>query len=222
MKKYRVLDFTIVIVGDMPVRLFTPYWLAKHNLINDKEAESSDIKALNPQIVRYDIADWASIEITEKRFVISTVSDAHHETVRDIIQSLLTVLEGNHITNLGINHIYTFDVNIETYINIGNFLAPFKNWNNILDEPRLLNIEMIQESRNDKFDGKYRIRVNPVDVPKGYAFSFNINSHFDIRSDVKESANEAAEILEAKYDESHNEANEFLNQFWNNFDNYDE
>lgn len=222
MNKYRVLDFTIVIVGDMPVRLFTPYWLAKHNLINDNEAESSDIKALNPQIVRYDIADWASVEITEKRFVISTVSDAHHETVRDIIQSLLTVLEGNQVTNLGINHIYTFDVDIQMYTNIGNFLAPFKNWNNILDEPRLLNIEMIQESRNDKFDGKYRIRVNPVDVSKGYAFSFNINSHFDIRSDVKESANEAAEILEEKYNESQIEANEFLIQFWKNFENYDE
>jgi hypothetical protein len=58
-------------------------------------------------------------------------------------------------------------------------LAPFENWEGILNKPRLLQLEMTDEPRSDEFNGHYRVRIAPSELVQPFGVSININDHYN-------------------------------------------
>lgn len=214
--EYKILEFSIVLLGEIPTTLFTPTWLSKHKLISKEEGEKADLRVISPQVTNYSIAEWGNFIIQPKRLTISTLSDSHHEVIRDIILSILRVLEGNDITNVGINHNFHFKLDKKQYLKIGKILAPFENWKGILEEPRMLNLEMIQNSRSDKYSGRYTIRVQPSTILGSGGVSFNFNNHFNRKGDMAESAQEFSETINESWENCNKVAHDFFTTFLKN------
>lgn len=177
--EYKVLEFSTVLVGNINPRKITPYLLAKHSLIPDDEAKESDIDVLAGNLSKFSLSDWGLIEATKNRCMIKTLNDASHEVIKDIGTGLLLVNQEFDIKYIGINHIFHYELNDRKFKEIGNLLAPFDRWDGILNEPRMLNLEMIQNKRNDGNKGYIRTKIYPSEAVKQGA-SISINDHFQI------------------------------------------
>lgn len=215
---YKILDFSLVLLGQMPPTLFTPSWLSKHRLISEEEGKNAEIKIISPQVTNYQIPDWGRFEIQPGRITVATYSESHHEVLRDILLSALKVLEGNSITNIGINHNFHFNLTNDQYLQTGKILAPFENWNGIFEEPRMLSLEMIQEYRYDDYLGRYRIKVQPSNLLEGIGASFNFNNHINRTVSEAESAQEISNIITNSWDNFMNDAQNYFNTFLKNID----
>lgn len=201
----------------MPLTLFTPLWLLNHDLLNEAEAETAEVHVISPQITRYDIGDWGKVDIRNNRLVISTISESHHEVVKDIVASLITAVDGNELNYFGINFTYHLAANEEQYLNIGKILAPFENWNNILDNVKMERVEMVQEDRADDYKGKIRIRVQPSGLVEDFGVEFRINNHFERSGKAEDSSAEFISILNNVWNESHKDAEKKLSFFIKKF-----
>lgn len=212
------MEFSLVVVGNMPTTLFTPQWLLNHKLLSETEAENATIHIISPNLTRYEIAEWGKIEIRPDRLVFATVSDSHHEVIKDIVVSLITAVDGNKLNYLGVNFTYHFTVSELNYINIGKKLAPFENWSDILSNPKMERIEMVQEERNDSYKGKVRIRVQPSRLIDEYGVEFRINNHFERAGEDIESSNEFIDLLNNFWINAQDEANDRFKIFLKNLD----
>lgn len=213
---YKILDFSLVLLGQIPPTLFTPNWLAKHKLISEEEGKNAVVNIISPNVTNYQIPEWGRFEIQTDRLIVATYSESHHEILRDIILSALKVLEGNNITNVGINYNFHFNLTREQYLEIGKVLAPFTNWKGIFKDPRMLSLEMMQEYRYDDYKGRYRIKVQPSNLVEGTGASFNFNNHFNRTVNETESAQEISNIINNSWENCIKDAHNYFNTFLKN------
>ncbi|WP_340105398.1 hypothetical protein [Rhodohalobacter sp. 8-1] len=214
----KATEFSLVVVGNMPTTLFTPQWLLNHGLLSKTEADNAKIHVISPKITSFDIAEWGKLEIRPDRLVFGTVSDSHHEIIKDIVLSLITAVEGNELNFLGVNFTYHFTVSENDYLDIGRKLAPFENWANIISNPKMERIEMVQEERSDGHKGKVRIRVQPSRLIEKLGVEFRINNHFERVGVADQSSKEFINLLNNFWFEAQDEANKKFNFFLTNLD----
>jgi hypothetical protein len=148
--------------------------LFSKGLIKEEEAENANVEVIHSELVRYSL-DWVSLQITRDRFELRTTQQAYFEPLKDLAASIFEVLRETPLRAVGINHLRHYTVSERQYKELGNTLAPFANWRDVLDKPALLSVEMLQQ--ND--DGSsLRIRIQPSDTLKApFSFMININEH---------------------------------------------
>lgn len=197
---------SIVFIGDFNPTILQPFWLAKKSLIRDDEAENAKIEIIHNEIVKYNLG-WVEIEITKQKCVISTKSSPHFEPLKDLAIGIFRVLKETPLTALGINH--TFDINLfnkESYYAFGNVLSPLSLWNDSLNDPRLLQLEVFEKERYDGLKGLYRVKVAPSDKNLSNVVSVKINDHYDIPDEKNEPALYMVKLLEQNWVQSNNRA----------------
>lgn len=172
-------ELSIVMLGDFNPAIFHPSWLRLKNLIADKELETARTEITTPHVSKFSL-DWLEIEVTNKRCQFKTTDGTAFELLRDLVVNTFKILRETPINAFGINKISDFQVSSEQYEKAGNILAPFENWNEILHNPKLLRIEMIQENREDGENGSRRIRVLPSVLVKPNGIRIDVNSHFEV------------------------------------------
>lgn len=214
MKQHKIYDLSIVMVGEINPVIFQPSWLANKELIQETEGEKAKIDIIHNEISKFDLS-WASIEVTRQRFVIRTSKEAFFETAKDLAYSIFALLKETPLKHIGINHIFHYELNDEEYVKIGDKLAPFSNWNNILKDPRLIKIEMTENERNDSFQGHYRVRVTPSELIKNNGVSISINDHFNVVTKLSRSK-EAIKILSQAWENSLKRAKKTQTELWKN------
>ena len=171
---------SIVFVGEFNPIIMQPYWLASKGLIRESEANSAVVEIIHNEMVRFDL-DWMSVDINKKRFEIKTKKDAYFEPLRDLGISILKILKEFPVAAVGINHVKDFSLsNQESFYNFGNKLSPLENWDGILNDPKLLSLEILELERHDKRNGNYRVRIHSSDEKLGLKFgvTVNINDHY--------------------------------------------
>lgn len=174
-----IYELVIVFVGDFNPSIISPSWLAYKNLIQENENKRSKVHVIHNELSKFEL-DWCELEITRNRFLLRTIDQSKFEPALDLVASVFQLLNETPISSLGINHIFHYRLKSDQYLNIGKKLAPFENWKEVLDEPRLLLIEMKEEPRKDEFHGLYRIKLNPSERIDKYGISLNINDHYQL------------------------------------------
>ena len=154
---------SIVFIGDINPVIFQPSWLSNKGLIQITEAENAQVEIIHNEICKFKL-DWVSFEVTRQRFMIRTSKEPFFSATKDLGISIFNILRDTPLKNLGINHIFHYHLNADSYLEIGKKLVPFENWNTLLTNPRLLQIEMTEEPRNDGRSGHFRIRVAPSEL----------------------------------------------------------
>lgn len=203
---------SIVFLGKFNPAIVQPFWLASKKLIRDQEAQDADVEVIHNEITKYDI-NWASFEITSNRFEIKSSQDPYFEPLKDLSVSIFRILKDTPIDAVGINHLKYFALPDEKrYYEFGNALAPLKNWSPLLNSPRLLNLDIIENERIDKLKGQYRVSIRPTDIKLStpYGVLVSINDHFS-KNTQSLGANEIVDIVNDNWVQSDKRAEEVIN-----------
>ena len=212
MAKPEIYDMSIVFVGDINPVIIQPFWLAGKGLIQETEGENAKVEMIHNEIVKFEL-DWVSFEATRQRLMVRTTKESFFSVTKDLAISIFKILKDTPLKNLGINHILHFKLDEESYIDIGKKLTPFDNWEGILSNPRLLQLEMTDQPRNDGFSGEYRVRITPSELIKPFGVSLNINDHFN-QVEKTLGSNEIIGILNNSWEISLNRAEQTYTKLW--------
>jgi hypothetical protein len=179
----KIETLSIVFVGDFNPIIFQPFWLANKNLIGEIEASKADVEIVHKEVVKYEL-DWLSVEITKNRCQFKTSKEPYFEPLKDLAVGIFKILKETPINSLGINYIYDLSlIDEKKYYDFGSKLTPLNIWDNELNDPRLMSVEIKEESRIDNQKGFRRVRISPSDQKISYGISVNINNHFDLNGD---------------------------------------
>lgn len=182
-KLLEIETVSIVFVGDFNPIILQPFWLVSKGLIRESEAENAKVEVIHNEIVKFELDDWAKIEITKNRCIFETSKEPYFEPIKDLTSSIFKILRETPIKALGINHIYDLRLpNEEKYKQLGMILTPLKYWEEELKDPRLLNIEIFESVRKDGEPGNRRVRISPSDQKIQYGIVVKVNDHFDLNS----------------------------------------
>ena len=212
----QIRTLAIIIIGKFNPAIIQPFWLAKKKLIKDPEAENAIVEIIHPQLTRIDI-QWVAIEVSSDRFSLTSSDESMFEAVKDLAEGIFTCLPETPITAFGINHIIHYLIpNNDLYVEFGNRLSPFSNWNEIIENPRMLQLQIIEQSRSDKLKGHFIVNVQPSDKlvgKNGIVISFNDH----VKLEEKENTNtELIEKTNLIWNPSFNRVDQIADKLWEN------
>lgn len=168
----------LVFIGDFNPVIIQPFWLLSKRLIKEEEANNASVEVMHNELVKFQI-DWFMVQITRDRFEIRTNQEPYFEPLRDLAMSIFAVLGETPLRAIGINHVRHYLLEQKPYKELGDTLAPFKNWPG-LKEPELLTLEMVEK---DNLGNYVRVRVQPSDaIRKSFALMINVNDHVNVSS----------------------------------------
>lgn len=185
----------ITVVGSFTPYMFRPTWFARHNLISLEETKS-EIGAVivAENLAHFNLSDWLSIHVEERRFQASTNQPQKYEALRDVVVGTFRLLGQTPLNQLGINHEYHYQLpSKEIWNNLGHRLAPKEDWRDLLGEPGMLILEM-QGKRNDDYNGYIRVKVES-EHPDSFGVGIRVNDHYELRSGSTEDDFSAAVTL---------------------------
>ncbi len=179
-------ELNIVLIGSFNPVIITPFWLSGKSLIRESEAISASdkVRIMHPEIVDYDL-DWASLEITQKKFHLRCTKVPFFEIARDLVVGIFSILKETPITSFGYNHNKTITLkNEKRFYEFGNKISPLSNWSNFLDNPRLQRIDILEKESKQKEEGSVSITIySSIDVDVPYGVVININDHYNFSTE---------------------------------------
>ena len=210
----QVRTLSLVLLGDFNPVIVQPFWLADKKLIKEQEASDTAVELIHNELVKYDIG-WANIEITKKRFILTTSKEPYFEPLKDFMLSIFSKLPETPINALGINHIMDFTLpDKERYYEFGNKLAPLNIWEGFINNPRVSTFEIFEAERNDGLPGFVRIRVQPSDQNIENRISININDHYIIKKEDSGRRGEMLKCLRDNWESSFLRCNNIIDELW--------
>ncbi len=212
----QIRTLSIVFLGDFNPAIFQPFWLAEKKMIREQEAHDAKVDIIHNEITRIDL-DWVKIDIQRNRFEMKTVQVPYFEPLRDLCVSIFEILKETPIKVLGINHIYAYALRDEaTFFKFGNVLAPLDNWTEFMNEPRLLQIEIVENNRLDKLKGHYRIKIQPSEqkLATPFGLTININDQFSLAEGDQGRRGEIIDMLKRNWDNSFTRADSVTEKIW--------
>ena len=213
----QIRSLVIVVVGKFNPAIIQPYWLAKKDLIKEQEANNAKIEIVHPQLTRIDL-DWVFIDVSTDKFEFRSLKEAFFPAVRDLMVGILYFLPETPITFIGLNHILHYTVqNDKQYYEIGNKLVPLQYWEEIIDAPRMLDLQIIEQKRKDKLNGHFIIQIQPSDQSIGkYGITVAINDHLALENNETDTDTKIVNRLLQIWDSSFNRVNEIINRLSKN------
>lgn len=210
--KLQIYTLSVVFIGEFNPVIIQPFWLANKKLIREQEAEDVKVELIHNELVKFSL-DWAYFEITKNRFEIRTSKEPYFEVVKDLATSIFKILKETPVKVLGINHIKHYTLNDEQLFNFGNKLSPLDNWTEFLSDPKMLQLEIIEQKRKDGLNGHIRVKIQPSNqVNKGVLI--NINDHYSIKEEENGRNGEIVKILQENWNKSYNLANDIPESIW--------
>lgn len=212
----QIYNLSVVILGDFNPVIIQPFWLSNKKLIREQEAQTAKVEIIHSDIVRYSL-DWINIEITKDKLSFSSKQEPFFEPLKDLIISTFSILNETPMKAIGINHLKHFAIpDKKRHYKFGDALAPLSNFKDSLNDPRLLNLEIIEQNRRDGLKGVVRTRIYPSDlnlkVPYGVAI--DVNDHYDITDVRTTSADEMIKILNEYWISSRKRSEEIIENLW--------
>jgi hypothetical protein len=203
----------IVLLGSFNPVIITPQWLFNKKIIRETESETAKIELIHPEITRFDL-EWVSVQITTDRVEFRSKRESDIETLRDLVVSIFNVLKETPIDAFGINHNCHFSLRSTTeYINFGYWLSPVRQFDTVMQDPRLLKVEYVENIQNDNSKGMFRLTITPSDLildHKSVVFSFN--HHFQ---NTDKQTSSFINTLISNWSESITKVNSICESIWN-------
>ena len=214
----QIRNISIVLLGEFNPAIIQPFWLVDKKLIREIDAKEANIELIHNEVNKFDLK-WVRFEITKERCQLQTSLESHFELVRDLVINIFEILKETPIFSLGINHEYHFAIERDDlYYRFGNNFAPLDNWNGFLNDPKVLNIEIIENNRKDGLNGRYRIKMQPSDLnlASQNKLLISINDHFTIDTAKGENGRklEMIDTLKKVWKSSFERAEQVVNEIW--------
>lgn len=210
--KLQIYTLSVVLIGEFNPAIIQPSWLASKNLIREQEATDTNIELIHNDLTRFQL-DWVTIEVTKNRFELRTSKEPYFGPTKDLALSIFNILKETPITAIGINHLKHYSLNEAELLNFGDKLAPLSNWNEFMNDPRVLLLEILEQKRIDGLEGSYRVKVQgSADVKNGVLI--NMNDNYTLKSEAKGRNSEIIKILGENWENSQKRATEIPEKIW--------
>ena len=203
---------SIVLVGSLNPKIFTPDWFARYELLSEKEADSAEVEIVHQQVTKFR-AGWLGLSVETNRFVAETTD--HPIQLRDlVVRTFQEYLPHTPIGMLGINRDMDFSVgSIEARDRIGFMLAPPNVWGEWAPYIRaaegkshggMMSVEMRQSLVEDRPGGHIQAIVQPSTKIKNQTDIYvRVNDHYEIDDPGKAlGCEEVIGYLATKFDDS--------------------
>lgn len=192
----------IVIRGNFNPIIFSPVWFASEKLIRKEEAEKAETQIVHADVVSFNL-DWLRLQVTRNMFLVETTKEPYKEVLRDLVLGTFKLLRHTPLKVMGINRPMHFRIeSIEKWHEIGHILAPKNIWNEVLDQPGLKSLSVVESVRRDGLKGFIRVQVEPSSrVHPGIFIS--INDHYETKDTENTlGADELINIIENNWEKS--------------------
>ena len=177
----QINTINLVVLGDFNPAIIQPFWLVSKKLIKEEEANSANLELIHNELVKYQIGDWLNVSVTRERFEVKTSQEPYFDALRDLVLSVFGILKETPIRALGVNHVRHYTLEKKPYYDLGNKIAPLKNWEPLLENPEVLGLEILQKGKPNMPGGQVRIKIQPSDTLKNpYSFMTVVNYHYSI------------------------------------------
>lgn len=208
-------NLSIVLVGQFNPAIISPDWLALKKLIRESESEAAQIKIIHPEVSQFSLS-FLEIQVTKDKFQLNCNNAADFILARDLAASIFTYLKETPVNGIGLNHIVHFALpNKEAYIKFGDWLAPHKIWSELLKNPGLLELKIIEEVGEEDYL-KSHVMINPSEKIHPFGVRFQLNYHIELTK-VKNMAIATA-IIE-HWDKSANKFDHIYKKVLKSFEN---
>jgi hypothetical protein len=215
---------SIVVLGSLNPKIFTPDWFARNELISADEAEAARVDFIHPSVSQFQ-TDWFSLLVDEQRFQISTQKVPYINLHDLVLKAFGERLFHTPVSKLGINR--------EVHVNLGSQkirdrigfeLAPPSAWGTWEAKIRevkeggrqggLTSITMRLMYPDDRPRGHIEATVRPSNVvPENRGISIFVNDHYEIENvERPNGASEVMKLLEANFDKSIVRADDVIDQ----------
>jgi hypothetical protein len=170
---------SIVALGSFNPAIFHPVWFARHDLIREAEASPETVKVVSPEVTIVE-AEWFVLQVTTDRFSLETRDPRKFLPLRDLVVATFQLLEHTPVRAFGFNSIQSLQCESkEAWHHFGHHFAPKASWNDILNDPGMLNLT-IQGTRSGCDAKRIQISIQPsTSLPNSVVIS--INEHYDLQ-----------------------------------------
>ena len=203
---------SIVLLGDLNPKIFTPDWFARYDLLSGEEANAAEVEIIHQQVTKFR-AGWLSLSVETNRFVAETTD--HSIQLRDlVVRTFQEYLSHTPIGMLGINREMHFSVgSTEERDRIGFKLAPPDVWGDWASDivaaegnihGGMRSLEIRQTLVKDRPRGYVQATVQPsAKIKNQTGIYVRVNDHYEIDDPGKAlGCEEIIGFLAAKFDDS--------------------
>lgn len=203
--------------GEFTPSILQPYWLVYHGLLTEDEAKSIKHQIISPEISQL-ILDWVKLEVVEDKFTAITEHESHFEVVRDLIVNIYTILSETRIHAIGINHEVHYKLESKKIRDkFGNFLSPLSNWDE-MDDPKLFQIEIIEQKRKDDHKGYFRSNIQPSAIITSHdGVCFSVNDHIEVEKEKLLGNDKILKAYKSNYENSFARTKALFESIWSKF-----
>ncbi len=197
-------DVSIVVVGNLNPKIFSPSWLQVVGLIDQIDAENAEVGVIHPQITSFKVSQF-SIQVQPNTFTIATTEEPFI-TLADWIEVIFgEALNHTPLQQVGINYSVHFAAkSLEQRHALGRLLAPIGPWGewgetletqDIKQLGGLKSLSMMQTFVPGRTRGYRQVQLEPSVrqdiVERGVGIYMNVNDHFEV-STVEDGVNSKA------------------------------
>lgn len=214
-KERNIYTISIVLLGNFNPSIITPFWLAHKGLVREIEAEVAEVDVIHPNISKFTIPDWLSVEASQNRIEFKTNKESHFEILRDLVVSIFSNLGETPLNAFGINHLSHFSLrDKDEYEKFGYWLSPVEKLGSLLKKPKLQSIQFRETKLDEDDNGLITFTISPSDLLHDRkSVVFNTNHHFVV-NDTNNDADKVIRLLVRKWDSSFKRANELNKLLW--------
>lgn len=196
---FQVESRSIVINGSFTPSIYQPYWLQSKNIVGVQEAESADIKIIMPNVCQFVIGGWLEFTCTLDRMQLITRQKPYFQNLRDVASQIFHVHSQVPVNSMGMNYIHSFGMRDEEhYFEIGNNIAKLNNWSGILNNPKLMKIDLNSDIDANGCVTSINVRQADNVLKINHGVEFAINDHFALKNNGLGA--DVYRILESHYD----------------------
>lgn len=196
---------TFVVTGAFAPAMFHPSWFSRYELLGNQEVAvtaASQNLLVSTDISLFKIAGF-EFDIRPDRMQIGATQESLFGATRDLICSVLEILDGVPINQIGINWTAHYSTaSTSSWHAAGDKLVPKKFWSSVWPKHVGMSNLALQLERDDDFKGAINLAFQPSSIVTNGVF-FSINDHYDVKSTGKEFCSvDAAKHIQTRWNPS--------------------
>ncbi len=171
----------ITLLGSFNPAIFHPEWLLRHGLISKDDHKGANVEIVHNQISKFSL-EWLLIDVLHEKFIARTNDSSYFDAIRDLMCSILRILEHMPIKKMGMNLNLSFKINDEAlWHKIGDNLVPKGCWEALPDRVGMKGVH-VESPRPDDLKGYIQVKVTPIEGEYN-GVHFDVNNHIELEGD---------------------------------------
>ena len=146
----------VTIAGPFNPSIFQPFWLAKHGLVPEDEANKATVTVIHPDVARISVGPFVLL-VDRNRAILEVEDLSYLAPLRDLVSGIAQLLPHVPVQAIGFNRIMHFKATKGELDQLGFALAPRPPWSGLLEDSEMR--ILVMWGKRDGVDARVQIQV---------------------------------------------------------------